>query len=364
MENTPLKLSDFDYTLDSSLVAVAPREERDSARLLVYDRKKQTITHTLFKALPDYLDVSDLLVMNDTRVFPARLRGFKKSGGKIELLFLRPSSRSSSQADEREKKLRWEVLLKGKSYPGLELVFKDNASATILRELEGGRKEILLQLSRSPFSDLYAFLEKWGETPLPPYILKQRQDKGLEPRDQECYQTLFARHSGSAAAPTAGLHFSEGLLKNLDAMGVQRAETTLHIGLDTFRPISSASILDHKMHREWFRVSEETARAVNKTRQRIGRVVAVGTTVVRALESALRENGESREAEGETGLFITPGYHFRGIDALITNFHLPKSSLLVLVSAFAGCEAVKKIYSEAILRRYHFYSYGDAMLIL
>lgn len=354
-------LSHFDYTLDPSLIAIEPRGERDQSRLLVYDRKRQTIAHRQFRALPEYLCPSDLLVMNDTRVFPARLHGIKKTGGKIELLLLRPIPGSAGIGTDPH----WEVLVKGRSAPPVDLILNGNISGRILRNLEGGRKELVLHLSKNLFSNIYAFLEKWGETPLPPYILKHRSGKSpIKSRDLHCYQTVFAKHPGSAAAPTAGLHFSEQLLREIKALGVQTATTTLHIGLDTFRPIATKSILDHKMHREWFQVSETTANTVNETRRRKGKVVAVGTTVVRALESALQADGRVQTAEGETDLFITPGYCFRGIDALITNFHLPKSTLLVLVSAFAGHKAVKRVYQEAIGHRYRFYSYGDAMLIL
>ena len=353
-------LSRFDYALEPSLIALEPGEERDGSRLLVYDRKRKTIAHRQFRALPEYLHPSDLLAINDTRVFPARLRGIKKTGGKMELLLLRPISGST----EKGRDPHWEVLLKGRGVPPLDLLLNGNVSGRILRNLEGGRKELVLHLSGSLFPNINIFMEKWGETPLPPYILKQRSGKSPSTRDPKRYQTVFAKHPGSAAAPTAGLHFSEGLLREIHSLGVQTATTTLHIGLDTFRPIASQSILDHKMHREWFQVSEATANRVNETRERKGKVVAVGTTVVRALESASRTDGRVQAAEGETALFITPGYRFRGIDALITNFHLPKSTLLVMVSAFAGHEAVKRIYEEAIQQQYRFYSYGDAMLIL
>jgi len=354
------RLSDFDYALDPSLVALAPNPLRDHCRLLVYDRKRRQIAHRRFKDLPDYLGPLDLLVTNNTRVFPARLRGRKQNGGRLELLFLRPFSGSGSETGH----LLWEVLAKGRIRPPLDLSFEDRVSGRILEDLGAGRKLLCLELSESPFPGIHAFLERWGEVPLPPYILKQRPEKDPFPEDSERYQTLFARHSGSAAAPTAGLHFSERLLKSLENLGLQRAETTLHIGLGTFRPIACENIQEHKMHREWFRVSEATAGAVNAARDQKGRVFAVGTTVVRALESALAEDGRSKACEGETDLFIMPGYRFQATDALITNFHLPKSSLLVLVSAFAGCAAVQKIYREAIQERYRFYSYGDAMLIL
>ena len=359
---SPLNLSHFDYPLDPALIAAYPKPERDASRLLVYHRKSGEITHQGFRAISKYLNPQDVLVFNNSRVFPARLYGEKKRGGKIELLFLRPLS--SVQEKGQNNPLDWEVLVRGKSAPGTRLIFQDGVSATLTRDLRGGRKEIRIDLA-DRYKDLFAFLEKWGEVPLPPYILRKRLEKqGVEPEDPRRYQTVYAEKSGSAAAPTAGLHFTDALIREIKAQGTQTASTTLHIGLDTFLPIRTDSILAHRMHSEWFQVPEATAEKVRQCRSKNGRVVAVGTTVTRALESAAQSTGAVCAMEGDTDIFIKPGHVFKGIDALITNFHLPKSTLLVMIAAFAGLDAVKHVYAEAVRRQYRFYSYGDAMLIL
>jgi len=364
-------LSQFDYALDPSLIATEPLANRDQSRLLIYHRKTQVIEHRRFDQLIEYLKPSDLLVVNDTRVFPARLRALNHSGKEIELLLLRPLPENDETKTSHS--IRWEVLAKGKRKPPIDLNFPGDVRGIIAQNLEGGRRELHLHLPSDRYDNIYDYLERWGEVPLPPYILKRRglkEQEGHHPRvkDHNRYQTLYAKHWGSAAAPTAGLHFSKRLLEQIKTKGLQITASTLHIGLDTFQPIRSELLAEHKMHKEWFEVSEKTAGAINETRQRGGRVMAVGTTVTRALESAARctvyPSGKMTAKAGETDLFITPGYVFKGIDALITNFHLPKSTLLVMISAFAGETAVKKIYREAIEHRYRFYSYGDAMLIL
>ncbi len=257
------------------------------------------------------------------------------------------------------------MLVKGKSAPPVDLLFEDGVSGTITRDLEGGRKEVQIHLPANRYPDLFSFFEKWGEVPLPPYILKRRnQNAAIQAFDQRRYQTVFAEKWGSAAAPTAGLHFTEQLIQQIKSKGTRTATTTLHIGLDTFLPIRTDAILEHKMHSEWFQVKASTAAEVFQTREKKGRVIAVGTTVTRALESASQLNGRVQALEGKTDLYITPGYSFKGIDAIVTNFHLPKSTLLVMLSAFAGDKAIKMIYEEAIRQRYRFFSYGDAMLIL
>lgn len=293
------------------------------------------------------------MVLNDTRVFPARLRAKKKSGGSIEMLLLRPSP------SERES---WEVLIRGKITPPTDLFLEGGGIGRVVREIEGGHKEIRFDLPEG-VPDLYAFLERWGEVPLPPYIVKKRAGKN-DPSDRERYQTVYAKSWGSAAAPTAGLHFTETLLDEIRRKGVRIATVTLHVGLGTFQPMREEKITDHKMHREWFQIPPETAEAVRMTRQSGGRVFAVGTTVTRTLESASQPDGTVQPGAAETSLFITPGYRFKGVDALITNFHLPKSTLLVLVSAFAGHQPIRTVYQEAIRERYRFFSYGDATLIL
>jgi len=338
------------------LIAAAPLAERDQSRLLVYHRKREKIEHRRFSSLPEYLHPSDLLVLNDSRVFPARLRAKKRSGGLIELLLLHPTS-----LDRKS----WEVMIKGKVSPPTDLLLPGGGVGEVVREIDGGRKEIRFHLPAGT-SDLDAYLERWGEVPLPPYIVKKRagERRQSDPTDRERYQTVYAKVSGSAAAPTAGLHFTGALLQEIVRTGVRIASITLHVGLGTFQPMREERITDHRIHREWFQIPRETAEAVQTTRRAGGRVVAVGTTATRALESASFPDGTVREGAGETALFITPGYTFKVVDGLITNFHLPKSTLLVLVSAFAGYGAIRTIYQEAIRERYRFYSYGDAMLIL
>lgn len=293
------------------------------------------------------------MVLNDTRVLPARLRARKKSGGSIELLLLRPAS------SERES---WEVLIRGKIAPPAELFLEGDGIARVIREIDGGHKEVRFDLPKGA-SDLYAFLERWGEIPLPPYIVKRRGGRH-DPADRERYQTVYAKVPGSAAAPTAGLHFTEAVLDEVRRKGTRIATVTLHVGLGTFQPMREKKIADHKMHREWFQIPPETAEAVSAARQAGGRVIAVGTTVTRTLESAAQPDGTVQPGAGETDLFITPGYRFKAVDGLITNFHLPKSTLMVLVSAFAGHEPIRAVYQEAIRERYRFYSYGDATLII
>jgi S-adenosylmethionine:tRNA ribosyltransferase-isomerase len=281
----------------------------------------------------------------------------------LELLLLRVRSRSGEE--EGRSNECWEALVKGKVIPPLDLIFSGGVTGRVTQELEGGRKELLLSLPSNIYPDMYSFLEQWGEVPLPPYIIKKRGlVNKMAPSDRQRYQTVYAEKWGSVAAPTAGLHFTEQLLLEMKARGVQSAAVTLHIGLDTFRPIRTEKIEQHVMHREWFDVPPSTAEAIQESRKRGGKAIAVGTTVTRVLESVSQPDGKVQAGSGETGLFITPGYRFNGIDALLTNFHLPKSTLLVLVSAFAGVEVIRALYEEAIREKYRFYSYGDAMLIL
>lgn len=357
-----MKTSEFDYELPSERIAQTPVEPRDHARLLVLERATGAIHHRHCYDLPEYLRPGDLLVLNDTRVLPARLRGRKETGGRVELLLLR----------RREPGL-WEALVGGRGLKaGRRLIVTAadglEAQAVIAAELPDGQR--LVQLDPA----LEAHLDAWGEVPLPPYI-------HTPPPDPERYQTVFARQPGSVAAPTAGLHFTPELLLRLREQGIRIAYITLHVGLDTFRPVQTEDPQEHKLHREWLEVSPETARAVNETRLRGGRIVAVGTTCVRALETAAKAALGLAPNEpvpddracgwqtvvawrGETDLFILPGHRFRAVDVLMTNFHLPRSTLLMLVAAFAGRDLVFKAYHEAIAQGYRFYSFGDAMLIL
>ena len=339
-----MQLSEFDFPFDETLIADHPVSPRDHARLLVVPRGgAPTFQHARVKDLPDLLQAGDVVVLNDTKVIPARLHGTKQSsGGKVEVLLVRPLEESS-----------WEVLLKGHVAVGQVLQFQDEATAEVLERTQ--ERTVLRIDTRGSLKDL---LDRIGEVPLPPYI--KRAATG---QDKEAYQTVFARSEGAVAAPTAGLHFTERLLAALKQKDIQLATVTLHVGPGTFRPVTVDRIEDHHMSTEWFHVSEETAKRLNAAKAEGRRVVAVGTTSVRTLESAVDEAGKIRPGPGETSLFITPGFHFTMVDALLTNFHLPRTTLLMLVSAFGGLDQLQAAYAEAITARYRFYSYGDAMLI-
>jgi S-adenosylmethionine:tRNA ribosyltransferase-isomerase len=351
-----MRLEDFDYSLPPERIAQDPMEPRDSSRLMVLDRSGGTIEHAVFRDVGRYLKAGDLLVFNDTRVIPARLAAAKQAtGGKVEILLLR-----------RLEPQVWEALVGGKHVrPGttLDLVVPEDLSglkrpdrssevlqAEVIRDLGESRRVVRFSQPITPR------LAAFGSTPLPPYIHKAL-------RDPERYQTVYARDPGSAAAPTAGLHFTPELIARLKAVGIRTAYVTLHVGLDTFAPITEAKVEDHAIHAEWISVPEQTACAVRETQSSGRRIVAVGTTSVRALETAASSGAEFRAFEGDTRLYITPGYRFRAADAMITNFHLPRSTLLVLVSAFAGRERILAAYEKAKREGYRFYSFGDAMLI-
>jgi len=338
-----MKLSEFDYTLPPERIAQTPVEPRDSSRLLVLDRSTGTLQHSVFSDILTFLNPGDLLVINQTRVLPARLYATKiPTGGKIELLLL-----------NRRDPTLWEVLVGGKRVNlGKKLSLPEGLIAEVEEELEGPRR--LIRFNRP----LEGLLEKIGQMPLPPYIHERLQD-------QERYQTVYAQEPGSAAAPTAGLHFTPGLLARLKEAGITIAEVTLHVGLDTFAPVTEDDITQHHIHTEWCRLSSEAAQKINQTRQAGGRVIAVGTTSVRTLESAaLQADGLVSGFEGPTDLYILPGYQFKVVDAMITNFHLPRSTLLMLVSAFASKQAILEAYQTAVEQEYRFYSFGDAMLIV
>jgi len=333
---------DFDYELPPERIAQHPAP-RGASRLLVLDREGPD-RHRHVRDLPELLRPGDLLVINDTRVIPARLFGRRPGGGQIEILL-------TGKAGDRE----WDALVKPgrRARPGTVIVLDEHLSAEVIDKEETGRHRLRFSEPIEPH------LERLGHMPLPPYI--QRND---EAEDRERYQTVWARNPGAIAAPTAGLHFSQELLDHLAAAGIERAEVTLHVGLGTFKPVTAEKIEEHRMESERWEVSEATAEALRRTRERGGRVVAIGTTVVRTLESAaLAGEGDVRPGSGATELFITPGFRFRAVDVLLTNFHLPKSTLLMLVSAFAGRDRVLAAYAEAIREEYRFYSYGDAMLV-
>jgi S-adenosylmethionine:tRNA ribosyltransferase-isomerase len=339
-----LKTSDFYYDLDESLIAQTPIAQRDKSRLLVYDRKTGEISHRIFSDIIEYLNTGDVLVINETKVIPARLYGIKNETGRAcEFLLLKRLSLTD-----------WDVILKpGKKLKiGDEVRFSDKLSARILKKKEDGVTEVNFSYN-GVFEEI---LDKLGEMPLPPYIHEKLEDKSR-------YQTVYAKEEGSAAAPTAGLHFTPELLNKAGDKGIAIARLILHVGLGTFRPVKVENIEDHLMHEEYYSVSEEAADIINSARKNGSRIVAVGTTSVRTLESLSDENGTIKPGNGYTDIFISPGYRFKAADALITNFHLPESTLLMLVSAFAGREKVLELYKLAMEQRYRFFSFGDAMLI-
>ena len=340
-----MKKSDFSFDLPEELIAQTPLQRRDGSRLMHLDPRTGAIEHRHFYELPEYLREGDCLVVNDTRVLPARLLGTRKSGGSVELLLLRDLGDG-----------RWECLSRPgrKTKPGTELSFgSGELTATVEAVAEGGNRIVQFHYE----GIFLEVLERLGKMPLPPYIKEELQDA-------ERYQTVYSRELGSAAAPTAGLHFTPELLDRIRAMGVSVCSITLHVGLGTFRPVKEEEIEDHAMHSEYCIIPQETADVINRTRERGGRVIAVGTTSCRTLESFAREDGRLEAASGWTDIFIYPGYRFKCIDALVTNFHLPESTLIMLVSALAGREHVLHAYEVAVRERYRFFSFGDAMLIL
>jgi S-adenosylmethionine:tRNA ribosyltransferase-isomerase len=344
---------DFNYDLPPELIAQEPAARRDAARLLVVRRATGALEHHVFAGLPGLLNPGDLLVMNDTRVLPARLFGRKPTGGKLELLFL-----------EENPDGTWDALLRtgsSRPAPGAVLDLAGGARATLLAAGEKGRVTIRVT---SPVPVL-ALLEQHGLPPLPPYIQRPEVSSQQSAEDRARYQTVYARTPGAVAAPTAGLHFTPELFQALEARDIQRAFVTLHVGLGTFRPVTAERVEDHRMEAERYTVPPETAARIAATRRAGGRVVAVGSTSIRTLETvAAAHDGEICAAAGRTDLFITPPYRFRAVEALITNFHLPCSTLLMMVSAFAGSDLIRRAYAEAVRERYRFFSYGDAMLIL
>ena len=338
-----LKTKDFDYFLPEELIAQTPIEPRDSSRLLVYDRKTDKIEHKIFRDITEYLSENDLLVINNTKVYPARVYARSENGGKLEILLLK-----------RLNLTDWEVLVKPgkKAHTGRTFIVSNELSFTILGDAEGGGRTIRF-IFDGVFEDI---LSKVGEMPLPPYI----KEKLL---DQSRYQTVYCKDEGSAAAPTAGLHFTKELIQKLKDKGVEFVEVTLNVGLGTFRPVKSEDIEGHEMHSEFYVVSKEAADRINAAKKAGKRIVAVGTTSVRTLESATDENGVVQPKCENTRICIYPPYKFKCVDALITNFHLPESTLIMLVSAFAGREKTLEIYKTAVEEKYRFFSFGDSMFI-
>ena len=339
-----LKKSDFYYDLPEELIAQTPAEPRDSSRLLVYHRDTRQLEHKIFRDVIDYLKAGDVLVVNRTRVLPARVYAHTEHGGAVEVLLLK-----------RLDLTRWEVLVRPgrKCRPGAHLIVNEELSLRVLSVTDSGER-IVEFVYDGTFEDI---LSRVGTMPLPPYIHEKLADP-------ERYQTVYSKENGSAAAPTAGLHFTPELLERIRAKGVEIAEVLLHVGLGTFRPVKEENVLDHKMHSEYFEISAEAAEIVNRAKKEGRRVICVGTTSVRTVETVADEHGFLRPCKGNTEIFIYPPYKFKCVDALITNFHLPESTLLMLVSALCSREEIMRVYKTAVEERYRFFSFGDAMLIL
>lgn len=345
LKGNKMKTSDFYYDLPKELIAQTPLEPRDSSRLLVLDREKQTLEHKHFYDIIDYLNEGDLLVANDSRVLPARIYGIKdETGAKVEFLLLKQVANN-----------RWETLCKPgkKAKVGTKFSFGNGIlRATVVDVKDDGNRIVDFDCEENFFTTL----DKIGQMPLPPYITAELKDK-------ERYQTVYSHELGSAAAPTAGLHFTTELMDRIKAKGIKIAYVTLHVGLGTFRPVKVDDVTKHKMHSEHYEVPEETAKLINETKKNGGRVIAVGTTSCRTLESVAAMYGEIKPCEGFTDIFIYPGFEFKVLDGLITNFHLPESTLIMLVSAFAGYDFIMNAYKEAVKEKYRFFSFGDAMFI-
>ena len=345
MQNvTELKLADFDFELPEDLIAQTPVSERDQSRLMVLDRRTGDVRHRIFREITGLLRAGDLLVVNDTRVFPCRLPVRKQGGGKAELFLLEELGLN-----------RWRAMIRGGIGAGMVVQVAPGIEARVLSVQEDGTRE--LQFLGT--ADIRASLPEIGKVPLPPYIRREPGDA-----DRERYQTVYAAHDGAVAAPTAGLHFTGPLLAEIREKGIETVPVTLHVGPGTFQPVRTEALTDHRMHPERYQVSEASAEAINRAKAEGRRVIAVGTTSVRTLESAAGTDGNVRAGSGESSLFIFPGYAFRIVDGIITNFHLPKSTLLMLVAAFAGLDRMREAYRIAVAERYRFYSYGDAMLLI
>ena len=336
--------SDYDYELPEELIAQTPAEPRDSSRLLVYDRATGNREHRIIRDIKEYLRPGDVLVVNNTKVLPARLYAYTKNGGKVEVLLLK-----------RRDLNEWEVLVRPgkKAKVGAELIVSEELSLTVVDRTDTGERIVRFHFD-GVFEDI---LSRLGSMPLPPYIHEKLKDK-------DRYQTVYCKTDGSAAAPTAGLHFTQELLAEIRAMGVEIAEVLLHVGLGTFRPVKEEDLTHHVMHSEFYKVDERAAEIVNAAKREGRRVIAVGTTSVRTLETVADEQGMLRPCSGDTSIFIYPPYRFKCVDALITNFHLPESTLIMLVSAFMGREQCLSVYREAVEERYRFFSFGDAMMIV
>ena len=339
-----MKVSEFNYKLPEELIAQTPIEKRDESRLMILDKKTGELEHKTFKDIIDYLEPGDCLVRNNTRVMPARIYGKKETGAKIEFLLLK-----NLEGDI------WETIVRpgNKLHIGTKVIFGDGLLvAEVLEVMPGGTRKVKFSYN-GIFNEI---LDKIGLMPLPPYIHEELKDNGR-------YQTVYAKYNGSAAAPTAGLHFTPELLRKIEEKGVKIANVTLHVGIGTFRPVKEETVEAHEMHSEHFYIKQEDVEKINKTKKQGKRVIAVGTTSCRVLETIADKDGLVKETEGDTQIFIYPGYEFKCLDSLITNFHLPQSTLLMLVSALAGRENILEAYKEAVKERYRFFSFGDAMFI-
>lgn len=339
-----MKVTEFNYDLPEELIAQHPYDKRDEARLMVLDRENKTIENKIFKDVIDYLNPGDCLVINNTKVIPARLYGKKETGANVEFLLL-----------NRIENDTWEAMVRPgrKLLPGTKVIFGDGLlKATVQEILDGGNRKVEFEYD-GIFNEI---LDEIGMMPLPPYIHESLEDK-------DKYQTVYAKYEGSAAAPTAGLHFTPELLYKIKEKGIEIANVTLHVGIGTFRPVKEENIEDHDMHSEHYYIKKEDAEKINKSKRNGNKVVAVGTTSCRVLESIANNEGYVEETEGDTSIFIYPGYKFKCIDALITNFHLPESTLIMLVSALAGKDFILEAYNKAVSEKYKFFSFGDAMII-
>lgn len=348
-------VSEFDYDLPEELIAQMPADKRENSKMLVLNRQNRSVEHKHFYDIVDYLDDNTLLVLNDTKVLPARLYGTKDTGAKIEVFLLEQQENSS-------EKCIWSCLIRPSKRIKPETIIKisDELSVKAVKRLEDDGEWLVEMIFKG---DLFDILHKVGNIPLPPYIERKLQSDELKNFDKERYQTVYAKDEGSVAAPTAGLHFTEEILEKLKAKGVEIAYVTLNVGLGTFRPVKCENILEHKMHSETFCISQETADIINRAKAQGKKLVAVGTTTVRTLETAFKQFGEIKACHSASELFIYPPYEFKVVDNLITNFHLPKSTLLMLVSALAGKDFIFEAYKEAVQNRYRFFSYGDCMYI-
>jgi S-adenosylmethionine:tRNA ribosyltransferase-isomerase len=345
-----MHLSQFDYNLPEELIAQFPSQKRDESKMLVLNRQKRSFEHKNFFNIVDFFDENDVLVMNNTRVIPARLIGKKNTGAIIEVFLLKEKNPN-----------QWEVLIKPSKRvkPSTIIEISDELKIEVLERIDD---KWLVELIYE--GDFYSLLDKIGNIPLPPYIERNMREEDIKKLDYERYQTVYAQKPGSVAAPTAGLHFTEEILKKLEAKGIQICHVTLNVGLGTFKPVKCDNILEHKMDSEIFEIPEKTAQIINSAKKEGKKIVAVGTTTVRTLETAFKKYGEIKPCQNFSELFIYPGYKFEVVDKLLTNFHLPKSTLLMLISALAGRDFIFEAYNEAIKEKYRFYSYGDCMLVL